>query len=173
MLGLWAAESVQASHLPLSLSPAAQTEDAHGGGKSHPNPGSQEDLVSVLVVTHELCNPAQPPCKEGPGTVTVPFPGRKLAAGFNSTNSLFSITDCIFLSVCFCTRMQKDGQRKPAAGGCTFSQFCHFSIPLPASSLLKLSRSIPAFTPWHCPSAKGPPTKKPSGSKKPPEEKWC
>lgn len=53
--------------------------------------------MSVLVVTHELCNSAQPPCKEGPGTVTVPFPGRKLAAGFNSTNSHFSITVCIFL----------------------------------------------------------------------------
>lgn len=53
--------------------------------------------MSVLVATHELCNLAQPPCQESPGTVTVPFPGRKLAAGFNSTNSHFSITDCIVL----------------------------------------------------------------------------
>lgn len=88
MLELWAAESVQASHFHLSLSPVAQTEDAHGEGTSHPNCGSHEDVVNVL---------AQPPCKEGPGIVTVPFPGRKLAADFNSTNSHFSITDCIFL----------------------------------------------------------------------------
>lgn len=75
MLGLWAAESVQAPCFHLSLAPAAQIEGARGGGTSHPNPGSHEDLGSVLVVTYDLCNLAQPPGKEGPGTVTVPFLG--------------------------------------------------------------------------------------------------
>lgn len=136
MLGLWAAEPVQASHFHLSPSPAAQIEDGYGGGTSHPNPGSHEDLVSLLVVTHELCNWAQPPCKEGPGTVTVPFLGRKIAAGFNPLIPTSASLTAFSFSMCICTWMQKDDQRKPAVGGCTFSKFCHFSIPLPASPSL-------------------------------------
>ena len=62
----------------------------------------------------------------------------------------------------------------PAAGGCTvgfFSQFCHFSVPLPASPIPKPRRIVPPLATALPSPPRGPPAEKPSGREKPPERK--